>query len=291
MSDLNIPRPKNARPGDDFYDNIQTTPPAQGQKLSFAPPAEFVELPSHGKLYGGITDDPDILEKGGIKLRPMTVHEEKILSTTRLVKSGQALDMVFQNVIESKGKNGDPLDVSQLLSSDRVFIMLWLRSVSYGNEYKFNIQCPNCQQRFEYMVDLSSHPIKELDDSTPEEPYKFTLPVSKFVVTYRLPRGVDETELIKLSNAKKKIDSTDDSIVRRMSSLIYRIERDDMVVPQEQIEEFIETMIAGDASAFRQELERVDAGVEDIKDISCPSCEYEFDTSIPVTESFFRTTE
>ena len=184
MSDLNIPTPKNAKPGDEFYNDFSPTSGTPGQTMSFAPPAEFVELPSHGVLYGGITDDPDILEKGGIRVRPMTVHEEKILSTTRLVKSGQALDMVFANVIESKGIGGQPLDVSQLLSSDRVFIMLWLRSVSYGNEYKFNIQCPSCQQRFEHMVDLSNHPIKELDkENPPEEPLTFTLPNFKICIT------------------------------------------------------------------------------------------------------------
>lgn len=293
MSDLNIPVPKNAKPGDTFYENLpQGSNGSAGQKLSFAPPAEFVELPSHGILYGGITDDPDILEKGGIRIRPMTVHEEKILSTTRLVKSGQALDMVFQNVIESKGKNGQDLDVSQLLSSDRVFIMLWLRSVSYGNQYKFNIQCPSCKQKFEFMVDLSTHPIKEFEKDTPlEEPFQFTLPISKYTLTFRLPRGVDEIELIKMGNAAKKIDQTDDSIVRRLQSLIFKIERDGQVVPKEQHADFIESLIAGDASAFRRELDRIDAGVEDIKGIICPSCEYEFDTSIPVTESFFRTSE
>lgn len=295
MSDLNIPTPKNTKPGDNFYkeNNIGSVPQASaGQSISFAPPAEFVELPSHGLLYGGITDDPDILEKGGIKVRPMTVHEEKILSTTRLVKSGQALDMVFQNVIESKGKGDTPLDVAQLLSSDRVFIMLWLRSVSYGNEYKFNIQCPSCQQRFEYVVDLSNHPIKELEkENAPEEPLIFTLPISKYTLHYRLPRGVDEIELIKMNNAAKKVNQTDNSVVRRLQSLLIKIERDGEEVPQNQYAAFVESLIAGDASAFRQELERVDAGVEDIKDISCPSCGYEFDTAIPVTESFFRTTE
>lgn len=292
MSDLNIPTPRNIKPGDQFYENIQSTPANNAQSSVFLPPAEFVELPSHGILYGGITDDPDILDKGGLKIRPMTVNEEKILSTTRLVKSGQALDMVFQNVITSTGKAGQPLDVGQLLSSDRVFIMLWLRSVSYGNEYKFDIQCPSCQQRFEESVDLSAHPIKEMSKESPiSEPLVFELPISKYILTYRLPRGVDEIELIKLGNAAKKVNQTDDSIVRRLQSLIFKIERDGVEVPKNQHSSFIESMIAGDASAFRQELERVDAGVEDIKGITCPSCGYEFDTSIPITESFFRTTE
>lgn len=292
MSDLNIPTPKNVKPGDQFYETVKSVPSNSSQTSLFLPPAEFVELPSHGILYGGITDDPDILEKGGLKIRPMTVQEEKILSTPRLMKSGQAIDMVFQNVIQSKGLNGQPLDVGQLLSSDRVFIMLWLRSVSYGNEYKFNIQCPACQQRFEHVVDLSSHPIKEMNlEDKISEPLKFTLPISKFTLTYRLPRGIDEVELMKLNNSAKKVNQTDESIVKRLQSLIIGIEKDGQVVPKEQFQIFVESLIAGDASAFRQELEKVDAGIEDIKDIACPSCDYEFDTSIPITENFFRTTE
>ncbi len=287
MNDLNIPPVKNARPGDTFYENLQPSQPS----TMFLPPAEFIELPSHGLLYHNITDDPDILEKGGIRIRPMTVNEEKILSTTRLVKSGQALDMIFQNVIQSKGKNGAPLDASQLLSSDRVFIMLWLRSISYGNEYKFNIQCPSCQQRFEQAVDLSNHPVKEMDTTNPpREPFTFTLPFANYTLTYRLPRGVDEIELIKMGNAAKKVNQTDDSIVKRLHSLILKVEKDGQEIPTHQIGAFVESMIGGDASAFRQELEKVDAGIEDIKDIACPSCGYEFDSPIPITENFFRST-
>ena len=102
---------------------------------------------------------------------------------------------------------------------------------------------------------------------------------------------MDEIELIKMNNSAKKVNQTDNSIVKRLQSLIMKVERDGTEVPPSQHAAFVESLIAGDASAFRQELERVDAGVEDIKDISCPSCGYEFDTSIPVTESFFRTTE
>ena len=94
-----------------------------------------------------------------------------------------------------------------------------------------------------------------------------------------------------MNNSAKKVNQTDESIVKRLQSLIMKIEKDGKEVPSNQYAAFVESLIAGDASAFRQELERVDAGVEDIKDIQCPSCSYEFDTAIPVTESFFRTTE
>lgn len=282
-----IPVPKNTAPGDDFYQKADSVNTASGAgEFFFEPGAELVEIPSHGYLYKDITDDPDILEKGSIRVRPMTVKEEKILTTTRLVKSGQALDLIFKNVIKSK------IDPSKMTSSDRVFIMLWLRSVSYGNIYKFNLQCPSCQGRFEYEVDLSQHPITEFEDENISEPFTLTLPVSKAKVEYRLPRGVDEIEIIKMQNQPKKMNDSDDSIVKRLASILIKVElQDGKEVPQKYYQQFVESLVARDASVFRQALEENDCGIEDIKDIDCPHCGYEYDTPIPITENFFRTTE
>lgn len=288
-----IPRPSNLKPGDNFYENVDSvTSGPTSQNLIFEPAAELVEIPSHGYLYKDITDDPEILEKGAIRIRPMTVHEEKILATARLVKSGQALDMVFANVIKSKGKGDERLDPGMLLSSDRVYIMLWLRSISYGNIYKFNLICPStlCQKRFEFEVDLNNHPISEITDASISEPFEFELPFTKHKLSFRLPRGRDEIEIIKLQNQPKKMNEIDDSIVKRLSSIIFEIfDPEGNKLPTKHIDPFVESMIAGDASSFRNELERIDSGIEDIKGIQCPHCDYEFDTPIPITENFFRT--
>ena len=283
LEELGIPTPSNMRTGDNFYGNASTS---SGQTLAFEPPPEKIELPSHGILYKGATNDPVILEEGSIMIRPMTVHEEKIITTSRLIKSGQALDMVFANCIKSS------ITPQELLSSDRIYLMLWLRSVSYGNKYKFNLQCPSCQSKFEYMVDLDNHPITEMDDKEAVEPFEFVLPVSKYKVYFRLPRGKDEAEVMKLQNQPKKIDAPDEDIMKRMSSVIMKIEQPDGVEIQKNIHDaFVDSMIGKDASLFRQELIKLDAGVEDITGISCPYCNNVFDTSIPITENFFRTTE
>lgn len=281
LEDLGIQEPKNTRPGDSFYKTNQTA----GPNLMFEPPAELVEIPSHGYLYRDVTADPDILEKGSIKIRPMTVHEEKILTTSRIVKSGQALDMIFDNCIKSDINSQD------LLSSDRVFLMLWLRSISYGNLYKFNLTCqnPSCGKRFEYEVDLSEHPIHEIEDPNVKEPFEVTLPIMKYRVWVRLPRGKDEIEIIKMQNKPKKVNDTDESIVQRLSSVIQKVEDPDgNEVPADQYQAFVESLVGRDASTIRNALDRNDAGVEDIKGIQCPHCDFEFDTPIPITENFFR---
>lgn len=277
LEDLGIDETRNSRPGDNLSSN-------RPSNLMFEPAAELVELPSHGLLYKNITSDPDIIEKGSIRVRPMTVNEEKILTTSRLVKSGQALDMIFSNCIKSD------IEPGELLSSDRVFVMLWLRSISYGNIYKFNITCPNnaCGRRFEYEVDLSEHPIHEMEEGT-EEPFEINLPVMKYTVHFRLPRGKDEVEIIKMQNKPKKMNDTDDSIVQRLSSIMTKIEDPSgQEVPKTQYSRFVESLVGRDASAIRNLIDKKDAGVEDIKGIRCPYCDHEFDTPIPITENFFR---
>lgn len=287
LEKLGIPTPANARPGDEIYQGMSSGE-VKGQKLAYEPPAELVEIPSHGFLYKEITNDEDIIKRGAIRIRPMTVHEEKIISTPRLVKSGQALDMIFKNVIKSN------VDTKKLLSSDRLFLMLWLRSISYGNIYKFKLQCPNqsCQKRFEYTVDLSNHPVKEFKNENIKEPFVVTLPFSKVTIEYRLPRGEDEEQIINMQNKPKNINDADDAIVTRLSSAVIKITfSDGKELPPKDKSDFIESLIGKDASIFRQDLEKNDCGIENINGIVCPYCEYEFDTTIPLTESFFRYTE
>lgn len=284
LEDLGIPTPRNAKPDDELF---QKTTIGASSDSPLDPPSELVELPSHGYLYKNATTDSDVLD-GKIRIRPMTVKEEKILSTVRLVKSGQALDLVFKNCIKSN------IDTLELLSSDRSFLMLWLRNVSYGNVYKFNLQCPDagCQKKFETEVDLTAHPVKELEDPSIKEPFEITLPVSKQVVQFRLPRGKDEMEIMKLQNQPKKLNEADDDIVKRLTSCIIKITRPDgTVVSDKEKKSVVESWIARDSSVLRNKMEDLDCGVEDIKGIVCPYCGNEFDTAIPITENFFRVTE
>jgi hypothetical protein len=282
---LDIPVPKNARPGDPFF--AENSLASMPNKFFFEPPAELVTLPSHGYLYKNISSDPDVVEKGAIKIRPMTVAEEKILATPRLVKSGQAIDMVFEACVKSQ------IDPKEMLSSDRVFLMLWLRSISYGNVYKFQLTSPEPGNpvRFEYEVDLSNHPITEFTDPEISEPFTFVFPKCKYVVQFRLPRGKDEIEIMKMGNAPKKLDDRDETIVTRLTSIILKLsDPDGKDVPPAYYQSFVNQLMAGDASSWRNKLQDLDCGVEDIKNIQVPGTDFVFDTPIPITESFFRVT-
>jgi hypothetical protein len=66
-------------------------------------PSELIPLPSGGRLYAKpeITTDPDIL-KGFIRMKPMTIKEEEILSTSRFAKTGSTTRMIMSRCIESE---------------------------------------------------------------------------------------------------------------------------------------------------------------------------------------------
>ena len=279
---LGIDNVVNSRPGVKSFNNTAT----QGSNLMFEPDAELVEIPSHGYLYKGVTNDPDILERGSLRVRQMTIHEEKILTTPRLVRSGQALDLIFRNCIKSD------IDPGELLSSDRVFIMLWLRNISYGNVYKFwlNSQDPANPGRFQWEIDLNQNKIKEFDDSSIEEPFEIILPTG-YKVVFRLPRGKDELAIIKMNNTPKAADETDETIVKRLSSIIIKaFRKDGQEIPTAQYDAFVNSLSARDASAFRNKIDEIDCGIEDIIVVD-PNSGFQFTTSIPITEDFFRVTE
>jgi len=278
MSNINI---KNKPP--DIASNKEK--PIVGETPAFEPPAEEVELPSHGYLYQNATSDKLVLN-GKLLIRPMTMTEEKILSTNRLIKTGQALNMVFRNCIKSD------IDPEDLLSSDRIFLMYWLRAISYGPEYTFTLRCPNptCPVgKFKYTVDISKQPVKEMSADI-KEPIELKLKRSGATIFYNLSRGRTETQARQLRN-KKLINATDidNTSTERLGLLIKKI-----VTPQgEELEVskwnmFLNSLIGEDSSIIRDDMNEKDAGIEPIKNIRCPHCDEEFDEDIPITTEFFR---
>lgn len=240
---------------------------------------ESVLLPSKGKLYPA-----DWTKQGKLSIRPMTIKEEKILNTTRLVKSGKALDMIFQACIENAN-----IKVEELLSGDRSFLLFYLRAISYGAAYEYKINCPACSTQFENTYNLNEIIIKHLPDDF-KEPIEFTLPISKKRVAYRLMRGKDETALIEDRDRRLSTfgaDQLDQSITMRLAMTMELVEnKTDRI----EIEQFVDNMLAGDAAALRQDIMARDCGVDTSTRHSCPKCANDFKADLPLTVDFFRFT-
>jgi len=118
----------------------------------------------------------------------MTGDEEQILATPRYVKSGKAIDMIFEKCLQESYKP------DELLSSDRTLLLISLRIISYGHEYEVQLECPGCNKSFNHAIKLNDLMINDCPEDF-HPPLVGILPVTKYKFSYRLSRGKDEQYL------------------------------------------------------------------------------------------------
>lgn len=253
-----------------------------GNKFNFSEP-ELLPLPSRGALYANVTDDKDILN-GGIKMYPMSLKEEEILSTPRFLKTGSATRMLMERCVESD------LDAKDILLFDSNFLMFYLRKISYGDIYTFEIKCGStfCEQKFEHEVDISKLQFEELPEDI-VEPIIIKLPKCGYTVECILPRLYHSEEIF-LRNQKRKKKTTDED-KKVLDNLIITTIRiltpKGKEVPRVDWEDFYEAVIGIDAAELRSKT-KFSTGVDSLEGISCPYCNQEYTGSIPIGPEFFR---
>ena len=265
-----------------FEKTVQKAQSKKSGKFNFTE-AELIPLPSGGRLYKSVTKDKDVLN-GYIAMRQMTIKEEEILSTSRFLKAGSATRMILDRCIVSD------IDAKDILLFDSNFLMFYLRSISYGDEYEFEIKCENsiCEKKFKHQVEISKLAFEELDEDV-VEPIKVTLPRSKYEVSFILPRLAHSEELILKS--KERVKSADDEDKRMIDNLLVTTLRikdnEGNDVKETDWEEFFESIPVMDSAKLR-EVSKFDTGVDELKHITCPYCETEQESTIPIGTDFFR---
>lgn len=291
--EIEIPEPINKKPEEAKlkadHPNSKIKTESKLSKVSnqgvsrFEPPAIATELPSHGLLYKGATDDPD-LAKGIIRIRQMTLNEEKIMTTDRFVQSGRALDMVLENCIKSD------IDPGDLLSSDRLYILFYLRGMSYGLDYEFSVKCYHCGANFTQKVSVDKLPLKEwAEKDEPLEPIKMTLPITNADVEAHFMRGKEEKSLTEKERETRGYDEADSSAGDSVILLIDKVTLPDgeILGPKDK-EDFINNMVGGDVSFFRDIMGEKSCGIKQLEHIFCPRCEGQLEFNVPLGRNFFR---
>lgn len=265
--------------------SVKTKPSSGGPKgpSRFEPQAIPVEVPSHGYLYRGLTDDKDVT-KGIVKIRPLTLAEEKILTTDRFVQQGVALDMVLENCIKSD------VDPVELLSSDRVYLLFYLRGMSYGLDYTFDVKCYHCGHNFQQEVQIDQLPVTEWGSKEDaQEPIEGVFPMSGAAFKARFMRGKDEQELVAKERELRNFSEADSGASDSLLLLIDEITLSDgeTLGPADK-EDFINHMVAGDTDYFREVLRERSCGIQPMDHIYCPRCQGELEFNVPLGRNFFR---
>ena len=195
---------------------------------------------------------------GEIELREMTGAEEELLTNQRLIRTGDAVNQVLRNCMVRLGENEEPSieDVLDLLSGDRLFVLVKLRQVSLGDEVALELSCtsPACGAVSPVVIDV------ETLETTPygkEREFSFVLPGSGRTVRFGYLDGHKEKRLAALKEPSIS------------SAMLIRIIDVDGAAPSKKL---MNKMSLRDRSALRQEMVRVDAGIDTTVEVDCESC-------------------
>lgn len=247
------------------------------QKLTIKTGAhEPVQLPSMGRFYDGNDGPTD----GVVHIRPMTGNEEEILAQQRLARKGIALDMIFESCLQERYKT------ENFLSIDRNFLMIYLRGISYGNDYDAEVTCTNCETAFLTTIDLNFDGEPCPLDFNASKLFD-VLPVSGFKFKYRLSRGRDERMVEEHRGRKRRSEFSeqlDDTLLYRLSVLVEDIEG---LNTQVEIQTLLKQLPGADLSYLRTCVTEPPFGYDTKVDLVCPHCMNEFTTELPIGIGFF----
>lgn len=238
---------------------------------------EEIKLPSLGKFYDG-TDGPT---NGILHIRAMTGEEEQILATPRFVKKGVAMNMIFSKCIQ------ESIKPENLLTSDRTFLLIYLRGISYGAEYEVQVKCPETDRPFTTTIDLDSIPIEFCPDNFSANDLNGVLPKSNLKFSYRLSKGKDENELNDYREKKLKAfgdAAIDDTLTFRTAQLLNNIET---IVDKEDLKTVIRNLPIQDVSYLRNLVNDPPFGVNTKIGIISPYNNEEFEIDLPLEANFF----
>lgn len=135
-----------------------------------------VDLPSECLAY--TLEDADM----PITVRPMTFEDEKAIVGAK--KHDDPVNLVLQRCVTN-------IKVMDLLPMDKLYLIMKLREISYGDDYNTLLLCQECKAENPTTVKLSQLNVNPVpDDFT--DPITLILPIAQKEIKVRLPRVKDE---------------------------------------------------------------------------------------------------
>ena len=207
-----------------------------------------------------------------LELREMTGAEEELLTNQRLIRSGEAINQVLRNCFVRLGEKTDPdlAEVMKLLSGDRLFALVRLRQISRGDEVELELSCPNSACRMSNFVTINLEDLK-VTPYGEEREFAFKLPGSKKAVRFEYLDGHKEKRLASLREPNIT------------SAMLIRILDIDGKAPSKKS---LAEMSMRDRNALRQEMSRVDAGIDTSVETECDGCGTKIRTRLEAEPAF-----
>lgn len=213
-----------------------------------------VELPSRGKFYS----EP-------VLIRPFSFEEERMMMTASKASGKDLINNLMARCIQG-------VDVRDLVLPDKIYLLFKLREISYGNEYKVNIQCQECDNPNELIIEIDKLGV----DLMPAE--------ESITAIIHLP-GADQEVEVGLLRVKDENILTDTRKV--LDNLYLFINRVSDVTDKDIIRAFVRKLPARDVSILKNAILNKSWGLDSNVHFVCSQCEATNLSDLPLNADFF----
>lgn len=248
-------------------------------------PIESIPIPSKGLIYN---PDSTLYNTSTLQIKSMTAREEDILASPAFHKEGTALTHLIQSCLIDKSVNCE-----DMINGDRMALMIGIRITGYGPEYHASSACKSCGHNNDFVVDLTSLPIKRLkiDPSEPgKNQFEFKLPVTKKTVAFKYVTAKEERQRNAMMKSMQKV--TGASISSNITSFLENsIISVDGVKDRMKIKHFVMNMPAYDSKSLRKFIIDNEPGMDMTCSFECSNCGTHNESSMPMTTEFFWPTK
>lgn len=225
------------------------------------------------------------------EIRGLRGKEGKLLSDRASAKAGSTFEKILSacwlETIEPGPYDIQPgasLDWGKVLIADRFYTLLQIRTLTYGHEYSFAVQCASrsCRDRFDWEIDLEKLVVQPLSPdalAAYRDGNRFETRLHDGrKIWFKLLTGTDEMKAASVLRS-----SRDGMLITALAMRVVEIEG----VPPKDKRAFLEDMEMADAAALLDRFDEVDGGVETTIEIECPSCLGVQDIDLPFERGFF----
>jgi len=236
----------------------------------------------------GYTDEEGKLHQT-VVLRKMTGKEEAILADRRNQRNGGKLvtELLHSCMVRlgDLPKNGASI-VENMYSADRNFMLLKLRSITFGPELPARYTCPNCSEALQVVEDLDELPVRTLTEG--DSPDDIVVELQDGYVDrdgqvhnsmrLRLPTGAEESAVAPQMRQNASLGK---------NALLARCLKSLGDLPKHRLEAIGPKILADltltDRRLIDRALNELAPGVEMVRHVECPNCGDTFKTTLDLT--------
>lgn len=239
---------------------------------------QSITLPSKGILYEGRVPD------GKITIRKLTAAEEALLSGS----GGSIVDKISK-IIEACSELPNAFKHKDLLLTDRMAILLALRTFTFGARYTYPFQCGTCRATNQEEVDIAEELATTWAKDDLREPIEVRLVDAEQVAQVRFMRGTDEEAMVKYTKRfeLRSSDALDQSQIHRVARLLVAVDGGDLgdIVKRE---DYVRQLTAADLIRLENAIDDAEPGVDLSVAHECAKCGAVNKGRMPFNAEFFR---